>query len=430
MTQAMPSAAPPSTTSEPKAAPRFSSPLDVEKVRSHFPALDLEIHGKKLVYLDNGASSQTPTPVIDALGRAYIQDRANIHRGVHLLSQRATEAYEAARKKVAAFIGAPSEKECIFVRGTTEGLNLVAFGLERARLREGDEVVITGLEHHSNIVPWQMACERSGAKLRVAPLNAAGEITLDAFSAQLSERTKVVAFAHVSNALGTVLPVKEMARRAHEVGAVVVVDGAQAVPHTKVDVVDLGVDFYTFSAHKMYGPTGAGVLWGRRELLEEMPPWQGGGDMIRTVTFEKTTYAPIPAKFEAGTPDITGGIALGAAIDFMEEIGVDAIAAHENALVEYATARLQEIDGLRIIGTAKDKAAVVSFVLDGVHPHDIGTILDREGVAVRTGHHCAQPVMDFFEVPATARASFAAYNTPEEVDALIDALNKAIALLR
>lgn len=429
MTQAMPSATSASVASGEK-APRFSSPLDVAKVRAQFPALDLEIHGKKLVYLDNGASSQTPSVVVDALKRAYTHDRANIHRGVHLLSQRATEAYEEARKKVAAFIGAPSDKECIFVRGTTEGLNLVAFGLERARLRAGDEVVITGLEHHSNIVPWQMACERSGAKLKVAPLNAAGEITLDAFSAQLSERTKVVAFAHVSNALGTVLPVKEMTKLAHAVGAVVVVDGAQAVPHTKVDVVDLGVDFYTFSAHKMYGPTGAGVLWGRRELLEEMPPWQGGGDMIRTVTFEKTTYAPIPAKFEAGTPDITGGIALGAAVDFMNSVGVDAIAAHEHALVEYATARLQTIEGLRIIGTAKEKAAVVSFVLDGVHPHDIGTILDREGVAVRTGHHCAQPVMDFFEIPATARASFAAYNTPEEVDALVDALHKAIALLR
>lgn len=402
--------------------------FDVAEVRREFPALHQTVHGKPLVYLDNAASSQTPQPVIDAIVRAYTHDRANIHRGVHALSQRATEAFEASREKARRFLGARSTQEIVFVRGTTEAINLVAYSLGVA-LQEGDEILITGLEHHSNIVPWQIIAGRTGAKLKVAPINERGEVPLEGFEAQLTDKTRIVSVAHVSNALGTVLPVKEMVALAKQAGAITVVDGAQAVPHRKVDVQDLGCDFYAFSAHKLYGPTGVGVLYGRLALLENMPPWQGGGDMIRTVSFEETLFAEPPARFEAGTPDVTGVIGLGATFDWLSGIDLDAAAAWEHELLGYATERALEVKGLKVIGTAREKEAVLSFVLDDVHPHDIGTILDMEGVAVRSGHHCAQPVMDRFQIPATARASFALYNTREEVDALVRGLHRAVELL-
>ena len=397
---------------------------DVERIRKDFPALHQEVHGHPLVYLDNAATTQKPQVVIDALSAYYSADNANVHRGVHLLSERATEAYEGARVRIQRFINAGHSREIVFVRGTTEGINLVAQTLGRRTVAPGDEIVITALEHHSNIVPWQMLCEERGAVLRVVPIDDAGEVDGEAYERLLNERTRLVAFAHVSNALGTLLPIKRMIARAHEHGAVVLIDGAQAVSHLGVDVRDLDCDFYTFSGHKAFGPTGIGVLYGKTELLERMPPWQGGGDMIKTVSFEKTVYNDLPYKFEAGTPDIAGAIGLGVALDYLDGVGLDRVAAYEHELLVHATRVLSVLPGVKLLGTAREKAAVVSFLVDGVHPHDVGTILDQEGVAVRTGHHCAMPVMTRFGVPATTRASFALYNTHEEVDALVAALAK------
>jgi cysteine desulfurase/selenocysteine lyase len=402
------------------------SPFDVEKVRQDFPILAQKIHGKPLVYFDNGATSQKPRAVIDALERYYAAENSNIHRGVHSLSERATAAYEAAREKVRRFINAKREQEIIFVRGTTEAINLVAQSYGRTFLKEGDEIIISAMEHHSNIVPWQMLCEQVCARLRVAPINHDGELVLDEYRRLLNDKTKFVAITHVSNALGTVVPIKEVVKLAHERGVPVLVDGAQAVPHLKIDVQDIGCDFYAFSGHKMFGPTGVGVLYGRSDLLEAMPPYQGGGDMISLVTFEKTHYNVLPYKFEAGTPNIAGGIGLGAAIDYLDKLDWLQVTAHEYDLLRYATAVLSEIDGLRIIGTAKEKAGVVSFVFDRVHAHDVGTILDQEGVAVRAGHHCAMPAMQRFGVPATTRASFAFYNTREEIAVLAKAVRKVL----
>jgi len=399
--------------------------LDVERVRRDFPILDRTVNGRPLVYLDSGASSQRPIAVLRAVEEYETHSHANIHRGVHALSQAATEAFEGARERVRRFINARSTKEIIFVRGTTEAINLVAQSFARPRLKAGDEIIVTALEHHANIVPWQMVCEQTGCTLKVAPINKRGEFLFDEYLKLLSPRTKVVAVAHVSNALGTILPVKKIVDAAHAQGAVVLVDGAQAVPHSHVDVRALGCDFYAFSGHKLYGPTGIGVLYGREELLQSMPPWQGGGDMILTVSFEKTTYSDLPAKFEAGTPNISGAIGLAAAMDYVESLGIDAIAAHEHHLVQLATAELEKIPGIQIIGTAPNKASIVSFTLDGVHPHDLGTILDHEGVAVRTGHHCAMPLMTFLGLPATARASFGVYNTEKDVATLVAALGKA-----
>jgi cysteine desulfurase/selenocysteine lyase len=409
-----------------KTAVKEMSNFDVEKIRKDFPVLQSEVNGKPLRYLDNAASSQVPNLVIER-GSKYLQEEhSNVHRGVHYLSQRATSAYEAAREKVKRFINAPDARECIFVRGCTEGVNLVMHGYGRKFVKEGDEIIISGMEHHSNIVPWQMLAEEKGAKLRVIPLNKKGELIIDEYDNLFNERTKIVAITHVANSIGTVNPVKEMIATAHKFGVPVLVDGAQAVPHFRVDVQDLDADFYTFSGHKMFAPTGSGVLYGKKALLDKMNPFQGGGSMIRTVTFEKTTYAPIPEKFEAGTPAIAASIGLGASIDYLNSIDLDAAFAHEHELLEYATEKLSAIEGVRIIGTAAEKASVLSFTVEGVHPHDIGTILDQSGIAVRAGHHCAQPVMKFFEVPATARASFAFYNTREEVDALADAVQKVI----
>ena len=399
--------------------------LDVERVRRDFPILDRTVNGRPLVYLDSGASSQRPIAVLRAVEEYETHSHANIHRGVHALSQAATEAFEGARERVRRFINARSTKEIIFVRGTTEAINLVAQSFARPRFKAGDEIIVTALEHHANIVPWQMVCEQTGCTLKVAPINKRGELLFEEYLKLLSPRTKLVAIAHVSNALGSILPVKRIVEAAHAQGAVVLVDGAQAVPHSHVDVRALGCDFYAFSGHKLYGPTGIGVLYGREELLQSMPPWQGGGDMILTVSFEKTTYNDLPAKFEAGTPNISGAIGLAAAMDYVESLGLDAIAAHEHRLVELATAELQKIPGIQIIGTAANKASIVSFTLDGVHPHDLGTILDHEGVAVRTGHHCAMPLMTFLGLPATARASFGVYNTEQDVASLVAALGKA-----
>jgi cysteine desulfurase/selenocysteine lyase len=398
--------------------------LDVEKIRKDFPILKSKVHGHPLVYLDNAATSQKPQSVIDALVRYYEGENANIHRGVHYLSQIATEAFEQARETVRAFVNAARASEIVFTRGTTEAINLVAHSYGRANVGAGDEVLITAMEHHSNIVPWQMLCEEKGAKLQVAPMNDEGELLFEEFRKLLNPRTKVVAVGHVSNALGTINPLKQMIAAAHALGIPVVVDGAQAVPHLAVDVQDLDADFYTFSGHKMYGPTGIGVLYGKTALLEAMPPYQGGGDMISSVTFEKTTYNKLPHKFEAGTPDMAGVAGLKAAIEYMNGIGIAKIAAHEHELLEYATNVIGALPGVRLIGTAREKASVLSFVLDEVHPHDIGTILDQEGIAVRTGHHCAQPVMERFHIPATVRASFAVYNTRAEVDALAQAIQK------
>ena len=398
--------------------------FDVERVRADFPILATEVHGKPLVYLDNAATSQKPRAVIDAIMRYYQGTNANVHRGVHHLSEVATEDYEGARRTVQQFINAPHIHEIIFVRGTTEGINLVAQTFGRTRIGAGDEVLITGLEHHSNIVPWQILCQEKGAKLRVAPINDDGELLLDEFAKLLGPKTKLAAVTHVSNALGTINPLKKMIELAHSHGVPVLVDGAQAVPHMKVDVQALDCDFYTFSGHKVYGPTGIGVLYGKTALLESMPPYQGGGDMISSVTFDKTTYNKLPYKFEAGTPDIAGVIGLGAALKYVNSLGIENIGAHEHDLLEYATQKLLAIPGVRIIGTAKEKAAVISFVIEGAHPHDIGTILDQQGIAIRTGHHCSQPIMERFGIPATARASFAMYNTRAEIDALVRGIEK------
>ena len=399
---------------------------DVEKIRKDFPVLSTMVRTKPLVYLDNAASSQVPQVVIDR-GSKYLQEEhSNIHRGVHYLSQTATTAYEAAREKVKRFINARDVAECIFVRGTTEGINLVASSYGRKFINEGDEILISGMEHHSNILPWQMTAEECGAKIEVIPLNECGELIIEEYEKLLNERTRIVAVAHVSNALGSVNPIKEMVATAHKYGVPVLVDAAQSVPHFPVDVQDLDCDFYVFSGHKMYAPTGSGILYGKREWLDKMPPYQTGGGMIRTVTFEKSTFAPIPDKFEAGTPAIAAGIGLGAAIDYINSIDFAAAAAYEHELVEYAASRLADIPGVKIIGTAANRASVLSFTIENVHPHDIGTILDQEGIAVRAGHHCAQPVMQFFDVPATARASFAFYNTKEEADKLADSIQKVI----
>ncbi len=398
---------------------------DVERVRAEFPILASSVHGKPLVYLDNAATTQKPRVVIDAERDYYEHTNANIHRGVHALSERATAAFEGARERVRRFLNAASTKEIVFTRGTTEAINLVAQSYGRSRLKAGDEILISALEHHSNIVPWQLVCEQSGALLRVVPIGDAGEFLFDEYRKLLGPRTRLVALAHVSNSLGTVLPVRQAIELAHERGVPVLVDGAQAVAHEPVDVRALDCDFYAFSGHKIYGPTGSGVLYGKRVLLEAMPPYQGGGDMIRSVTFEKSTWADLPCKFEAGTPNIAGVVGLGAALEFVERIGLESIAVHEAGLLEYATERAAGISGLRLIGTAPQKAGILSFVLERIHPHDIGTILDHQGVAVRAGHHCAMPVMQRFNVPATARASFALYNTRAEVDALIGAIHKA-----
>jgi cysteine desulfurase/selenocysteine lyase len=408
----------------PKIQPETVPVLDVERVRKDFPILERTINGRPLVYLDSGASSQRPLPVLRAVEEYETHTHANVHRGVHALSQAATEAFEGARERVRRFINARSTKEIIFTRGTTEGINLVAQSYARPRFKPGDEILITGLEHHANIVPWQMVCEQTGCTLKVAPIDRRGELVFDEYLKLLSPRTKLVAVAHVSNALGTVLPVKRIIDAAHAQGAVVLVDGAQAVPHSLVDVRALGCDFYSFSSHKIYGPTGIGVLYGRQELLEAMPPWQGGGDMILSVSFEKTTYNELPWKFEAGTPNISGAVGMAAAMDYIEGLGIDKIAAHEHRLLELATTELERIPGIEIIGQAANKAAVLSFTLQGVHPHDLGTILDTEGIAVRTGHHCAQPVMTFFGIPATARASFGVYNTEKDVASLVAGLQK------
>jgi cysteine desulfurase/selenocysteine lyase len=403
---------------------------DVAAIRADFPILATRVYGKPLVYLDNAASAQKPRQVIDAERDVYERCYANIHRGVHWLSVHATDAYDAAREKTRRFVNARDTREIVFVRGTTEAVNLVAQTYGRKHVGPGDEVLITGLEHHSNIVPWQMLCEQTGARLVVAPIDDAGDVDLDALERLLTPRTRFVSVAHLSNALGTVLPVRAIVERAHARGVPVFVDGAQAAPRKPVDVHALDCDFYAFSSHKIYGPTGVGVLYGKAELLEAMPPYQGGGDMIRSVTFEKTTYNALPFKFEAGTPNIAGGIAFGAALDYVSAIGLDRVAAHEHGLLAHATTTLSAIGGLRIVGTAREKAGVLSFVLEGVHPHDIGTVLDREGIAIRTGHHCAQPVMDRYGLPATARASFGLYNTRAEVDALAAAIHKVIGMFR
>ncbi len=402
------------------------SRLDVQRIREDFPILRRLVYGKPLVYLDNAATTQKPRSVIEAMSSYYEHTNANIHRGLHFLSERATEQYEAVRSKITKFLNAGDRCEIVFTRGTTESINLVASSLGRLLLKAGDEVVLTTMEHHSNIVPWQLICSATGAKIRVAPVNDDGELCLDAFERLLNPKTKIVALTHVSNALGTVNPVQQVVRMAKAVHATVVVDGAQAVSHLAVDVQQLGCDFYAFSGHKLFGPTGVGVLWGRAELLDAMPPYQGGGEMIRTVRFESSTWAKIPHKFEAGTPPIAEVIGLGAAVDYVLHVGYAAIAEHESALRDGATRTLSSIPGVRIIGNAHDKAAVISFVLEGVHPHDIGTILDREGIAIRAGHHCAQPLMERFGIAATARASFAFYNTRAEVDALAAGVQKVI----
>lgn len=406
-------------------AVKNSNPWDVQAIRAEFPILRQQVYGHPLVYLDNAATTQKPRCVIDALHHYYEQENANIHRGVHYLSEKATAKYEAAREKVRAFINARSEREIIFVRGATEAINLVAASWGRANVRAGDEILITELEHHSNIVPWQLLCEQVGSRLVVAPINERGEVILEEFERLLSPRTRLVAVSQLSNVLGTINPVRKMIDLAHQAGARVLLDGAQAAAHLDVDMQALDADFYAMSAHKMYGPTGIGVLYGKEEILESMPPYQGGGDMISMVTFEKTRYNVLPYRFEAGTPNIAGVIGFGYAIDWMASVGVTFIADHEHALLDYATHQANDFPGLRLIGTAASKSSILSFTLEGVHPHDLGTILDREGIAIRAGHHCAMPVMEHFGVPATARASFAAYNTMEEVDALFAALEKA-----
>ncbi len=407
----------------PTAPAAVRAAFDVARVRADFPILARTVHGRPLVYLDNAATSQKPRAVLDVERAFYEAQNANVHRGVHRLSEESTQAFEGARAKLARFVGAAGDDEIVFVRGTTEGVNLVAWSFVRPRVQPGDEILITHLEHHSNIVPWQLLCEATGAVLRVAPIDNRGDVITEEFDRLLgSGRVRFVSIAHVSNALGTVLPVRELIERAHSRGAHVLVDGAQAVPHLPVDVQALGCDFYAFSGHKMFGPTGIGVLWGRRALLEAMPPWQGGGDMIASVSFTKTTYNRVPYRFEAGTPNIAGAVALGAAVDYLGSIGLAAIAPYEHELLQYGAEALATVPGLTPVGTAREKASVLSFTLAGVHPHDIGTILDQEGIAIRTGHHCAQPVMDRYGIPATARASLAFYNTHEEIDALVKGL--------
>jgi cysteine desulfurase/selenocysteine lyase len=402
--------------------------LDVNKIRKDFPILTREVNGKPLVYLDNAATSQTPNQVIDVIVDYYQTYNANIHRGVHALSQEATDKYEQSRIKIQKHFNAAKAHEIIFTSGTTHSINIVANGFS-ALLKKGDEILVSAMEHHSNIVPWQMLCERTGGVLKVIPMNQDGELLMDVFEELLSEKTKLVFCNHISNALGTINPIEEIIEKAHQVGAAVLIDGAQAAPHIAADVQALGVDFYTISAHKVCGPTGAGMLFGKEEWLNKLPPYQGGGEMIAEVTFEKTTYAELPHKFEAGTPNICGGIAFGAALDYMNSIGFADIAKYENELLEYATKKLLEIDGLKIYGTAKNKTSVISFNIEGVHPYDMGSILDKLGIAVRTGHHCAQPIMDFFEIPGTVRASFCFYNTKEEVDVLVAGVIRAKNML-
>ncbi|QKT04437.1 cysteine desulfurase [Ectothiorhodospiraceae bacterium 2226] len=397
---------------------------DIERIRADFPGLSQEVRGKPLAYLDNAASAQKPQVVVDTVAHYLAYDYANVHRGVHYLAERATQAYEGAREKVRAFLNAADKREVVFVRGTTEAINLVAHSFGGAQLRAGDEILITELEHHANIVPWQLLAERTGVVIKVAPVNDAGELIMEGFEAQLSERTKLVSVAHMSNALGTILPVKRIIELAHATGAKVLIDGAQSVPHIPVDVQALGCDFYAFSGHKLYGPTGIGVLWARADILESMPPFMGGGEMIREVSFEKSTFAGIPLRFEAGTPDFVGAIGLGAAIDYVLDVGLDNIARHEHELLVYATEQMRAIPHLNIIGTAAEKGGIISFVFDDIHSHDVGTIIDMQGVAIRTGHHCAMPLMNRCHVPATSRASFGMYNTKDEVDRLVAALYK------
>jgi cysteine desulfurase/selenocysteine lyase len=404
--------------------------LDIERVRKDFPILKQKIHGKPLVFLDSAASAPKPQQVIDTISRLYSEDYSNIHRGVYELSQRSTKAYEDTRVKVRRLINARSESEIVFVRGTTEAINLVAQSFGRTYVKEGDEILITAMEHHSNIVPWQILCKEKGAHLRVAPMDKRGDLKLGELANLLCPKTRLVSVAHVSNALGSVNPVRKIVEMAHEHDIPVLVDGAQAVPHSKVDVRELDCDFYCFSAHKMYGPSGVGVLYGKERLLDSMPPWEGGGDMISSVTFEKTTYNKLPYKFEAGTPNIAGVVGLGAAIDYLNAIGMDTVSRSEHKILTYGTERLLEVQGLSIVGRAKQKAGVLSFVLEGIHPHDIGTILDQEGIAVRTGHHCAQPVMDFFGVPATARASLGLFNNKQDIDNLVSGIQKVIEVFR
>lgn len=404
--------------------------LDIESIRKEFPILAREVHGKPLVYFDNGATTQKPQCVLDRIMRSYTLENSNIHRGVHYLSGVATEAHEAARQRVADFIGARSKDEILFTRGTTESVNLVARTLADQICHEGDEIVVTTMEHHSNIVPWQMACERTGAVLRVAPINEHGELILSEFEALLNERTKIVSVAHVSNVLGTVNPVAEIIRMAHKYGAKVLIDGAQAIAHIPVNVVELDADFYAFSGHKVYAPNGIGVLYGKREVLDAMPPFMGGGEMIETVRFEKTTYNKLPYKYEAGTPDYVGSCALATALDYISAIGMKEIADYEHELLAYATEKIKEIEGIRIIGEAKEKSGVLSFVVDGVHPYDIGMMLDKLGIAIRTGHHCAEPLVDWYGIPGTARASFAFYNTKAEIDYFISSLKRVLMILK
>lgn len=402
--------------------------IDIQKIRADFPILSQKVNGKPLVYFDNGATSQKPKVVIEAISKYYEEINANIHRGVHTLSQLATDAYEVSRGKIQAHINAKFAHEVIFTSGTTHGINAVANGFA-SLLNSDDEVLVSALEHHSNIVPWQMLCEKTGATLKVIPMNENGELILSEYEKLLSNKTKIVTVNHISNALGTINPIEFMIKKAHEVGAAILIDGAQAVPHLKPDVQALDCDFYVFSGHKICGPTGIGILYGKEEWLRKLPPYQGGGEMIATVTFEKTTYADLPHKFEAGTPNIAGGIVLGTAIDYLNQIGFDNIANYEHDLLEYGTKKLLEIEGLKIIGTAKEKTSVISFTIDGIHPYDIGTIIDKLGIAVRTGHHCAQPIMDFYKISGTIRASFAFYNTKEEIDALVEAVKKAQMML-
>jgi cysteine desulfurase / selenocysteine lyase len=418
----------PKTRTARQAAPRTA--FDVDAIRRDFPALHQTVHGRPLVYLDNAASAQKPQAVIDALVHFYSRDSSNIHRGLHNLSERATAAYEASRSKVRRFLNAAEDREIVFVRGTTEAINLVAHSYARTHVGPGDEIVLSTMEHHSNIVPWQLLCEEKGARLRVVPISDEGEILVEEYEKMLGPRTRLVSLVHMSNALGTINPVRRMIERAHAHNVLVLLDGAQAAPHLQVDVRDLDVDFYTLSGHKLFGPTGVGVLYGKAALLEAMPPYQGGGDMISSVTFEKTTYNRLPHKFEAGTPHIAGVIGLGAAIDYLEGIGFEGRSAHEEDLLAYATSAIRGVPGVRIIGTAREKGSVLSFVLEGVHPHDIGTILDHQGIAVRAGHHCTQPLMERFGVPATVRASMSFYNTREEIDALVAGMRKVSEVFR
>ena len=411
------------------AAEAENSNFDVDSVRQDFPILYRKVNGRPLIYLDNGATAQKPKSVIDTIDRYYRDQNSNIHRGVHHLSQLATQAYEDARETIRAFVNAKHSYEVLFTRGTTDSINLVASAWGREYLQPGDEVIVSTMEHHSNIVPWQMICDERDAVLKVIPIYQSGELDMAGFQSLLSDRTKMVAIAHVSNSLGTINPVEEVIRLSHERGAVVLLDGAQCVPHMRVDVQSLDVDFYAFSGHKIFGPTGVGILYGKEDLLNSMPPYQGGGDMIERVTFEKTTYNTLPHKFEAGTPNIVGGIGLAAAIDYVTQFDPEALAEHEQDLLVYATEKLQQIPGLRIIGTAEHKASVISFVVDGTHPFDIGTLLDQQGIAVRTGHHCTQPLMDFYGIPGTVRASFAMYNNREDVDVLVEATQRAVEML-